>query len=110
MALRSVIVDALAAARLTRLVTRDTITRRIRWWVRTTEHAGRLPLGSGDFVACPWCVGIWAAVAVLAARRFLPRKWRPIAAVLACAEVAGLLAPKPAPPRGVVIRLKGGDE
>lgn len=43
------------AARLTRLITLDTITQPIR---------DRLPGFLGALVQCPWCTGVWVAVPV----------------------------------------------
>lgn len=83
-------VDALATARLTRLVTNDTIIDRLRWPIVRASADGRLPEWCGAFIRCPWCVGMWAALGVLAARRINPRVWTPIATALACSEVAGL--------------------
>lgn len=82
------LVEALAAARVTRLVTRDTVTRPAREHVGRLEAEGRVPLGSWEFVRCPWCVGVWAALLVMVTRRRGRWLWR----VLAAAEVAGLLA------------------
>lgn len=87
------LVDTLAVARLTRLVTRDRITRRPRNWV--WEHA---PEPIAALVDCPWCVSIWAAAGVVAARRFAPRAWSPVAAALAMSEVAGIVAGARVPP------------
>lgn len=108
-------VDALAAARLTRLVTRDVITSRIRGavivesytWSRgsypppTLRHLGSSepedyvevdpdPPGLAYLVTCPWCAGFYVTLAVLAARRFAPRLWSPIATALAVSFVAGI--------------------
>jgi hypothetical protein len=88
-------VDALATARLTRLLTQDSITEPFRVRVERAEGAGHLPLGAGEFVSCPWCVGVWVSAAVATARRVAPRAWNVAAGVLACAEVAGLLAARP---------------
>lgn len=83
----NLLVDTLAVLRLTRLVTRDRITRRPRNWV--WEHASEPIAGLVD---CPWCVSMYVAFGVVAARRFAPRAWSPIAAALAMSEVAGLAA------------------
>lgn len=81
------LVDTLAVARLTRLVTRDRITIRPRNWV--WEHA---PEPIAGLVDCSWCVSMYVAFGVVAARRFAPRAWSPVAAALAMSEVAGLAA------------------
>lgn len=62
------LVAALAAARLTRLVVTDTVVGRPRAWVmaRLAKHPKVV-----EGLECPWCVGWWIAlgttVAVLAA-------------------------------------------
>ena len=78
------VVDALAAYRLTRLVTEDRITAPLR---------DRVPAGwASELVGCSWCVGVWAAAGVVAARRLAPRAWTPVAEVLAVAAVVGITA------------------
>lgn len=86
----TLLADALATARLTRLVTKDDITDRLRWPIIRRSADGRLPAWCGEFIRCPWCVGMWAAAGVITARTIAPRAWRPLAAVLACSEVAGI--------------------
>ena len=77
--------DALAAYRLTRLVTRDWITDGIRSRARAA-----LGDGTADFLACPWCVGVWVAAAVTAARALLPEAWQWPARGLSAAAIVGL--------------------
>lgn len=78
-------VDALAAFRLTRLVTSDKITAPVRDRVPPVTFAGQL-------VRCQWCAGIWVAFAVVAARRLVPRAWAPVGDALAIAAVVGIVA------------------
>lgn len=78
-------VDALAAFRLTRLVTTDRITAGLRDRVRPDTLAGEL-------VRCSWCTGVWVAFGVVAARRLVPKVWAPIGDALAVAAVVGLVA------------------
>jgi hypothetical protein len=110
-----VIVDALACYRLTRLVTRDTLTEPARrvWVESVYSGAGRmLPavasqdgVTSGEIVSatvdpptlatlatCDWCASVWIAAGALAIRRFVPKVWEPLAELLAMSAVAGLLA------------------
>lgn len=87
------IVDALATHRLTRLVTTDTITHRLRMWaggMKIGQEATRR--GVYFFVTCPWCVSVWAAAGVVAATKCLPSAWVYVALALAFSTVAGLLA------------------
>lgn len=57
-----------ATARLTRLVTSDVITERLRLRV---VNAGRHRVGLSDkilhFITCPWCVSMWIAAPVAVA-------------------------------------------
>jgi len=88
------LVDALATARLTRLVTRDAVLDTPRRWYWTwaigdgvrVKHPKAL-----DFIGCPWCVSVWAAIGVVAARRFFPKWWTPAACVLAFSQASGLM-------------------
>lgn len=103
-------VDALAAYRLTRLVTRDTVT--VPWRDQLTWHLAH-PDGSpatrrladrygpdvaamgslpGYLLACPWCAGLWIAAGVVGASRRWPLRWRPLAEALAVSAAVGLLA------------------
>lgn len=76
-------VDVLAAYRLTRLVTTDKIMRR-----------PRVALMSRGVTAidCDWCVGVWVAFGVVAARRYAPAVWSPVATALALSALTGLAA------------------
>ena len=49
-------------ARLTRLITEDTITDRLRVWVM--RKGGGPDSMAYTWVRCPWCVGLWIAFAV----------------------------------------------
>jgi hypothetical protein len=65
-----------AVARLTRLVTKDTITAPARDWIeaRAKKAGGRKLWGKvDDLVNCPWCVSVWVSAPVALAAVFLPR-------------------------------------
>jgi hypothetical protein len=86
--------DVLATYRLTRLITRDTITEDLRYAVTDaalTKHS-RVPLKAAELVGCPWCVSVYVAALVVAARTFIPRLWRPVALGLALSTAAGFLS------------------
>lgn len=87
-------VDALAAFRLTRLATEDTIGRPFRHAV--IDRAERISPKAGEWaeelVTCPWCIGFWIACGVVVARRAAPRAWAPVAEAFALSGVTGLLA------------------
>jgi Protein of unknown function (DUF1360) len=95
------LIDALAVARITRLVVEDRVPfgpmrERIRaHYLREQDSAA----GPGEpdpylveLLECPWCASVWIAAGVLVVRRVAPRAWRPLACVLAASEVAGLAA------------------
>lgn len=77
-------VDVAAAARLTVLVTDDSITEPIREAVARTWPGSRLDV----LVNCPACVGVWTAAGARAARTWAPAWWDPVARVLAVALAA----------------------
>lgn len=81
-------VDALAAWRVTHFVTADKLTEPAREAVMAkfgTES------GLGYLVTCPWCVGMYAGLAIGLARHLLPRQWRPVGDGLALAGAAALI-------------------
>lgn len=110
------LLDVLAVHRLTRLITRDTITRPFRTdiirgayidragpdsalaldeiseaeWDRMPEDDDNAPKLAA-FVICPWCVGLWISGFVVVARRYAPVLWAPLARMLAFSTVAALL-------------------
>jgi len=131
--LEELAVDALATARITRLVTQDTITEPLRkravgfildrsspgWHPTWTQLLHGLPARGGapsqrpmdvdnvldefeelvgrdspklaTLLSCPWCVGVYVAFGVLAARRVAPRAWHQLAQGLALAQLAGVI-------------------
>jgi hypothetical protein len=65
-----------AVARLTRLVTKDTITAPARDWIEAkAKKAGGRKLWSklDDLVNCPWCVSVWVSAPVALAATLAPR-------------------------------------
>ena len=105
----TLVIDALAVARLTRLVTSDRITRPLRRPIIRAAYHGNLPDGWNDLgptvvlddpdspevaylLSCDWCASAYCAVLVVLARRFMPGVWGPIAQVLAGSQVAGMAA------------------
>ena len=89
------VVDALAAYRITRLVIEDKITEDLR----TRVHVAALreiedPATWSKvktLLSCPWCVGFWISVGVVGARLAAPRVWRPIATAFALSAAVGLI-------------------
>jgi hypothetical protein len=106
---RALLVDALAVARLTRLVTKDKIADPLReHWIAEAFYATGITAPSpgldwqqmavldpltpkrASFITCPWCTSFWLAAGVVAARRLCPRLWSPVAEALAFSHLAGL--------------------
>lgn len=111
----ALLLDALAAHRLTRLVTADVITAPVRdriiEWAYDRDGATEEVLADADaygwtdaaindddppklatLVTCRWCAGVWIAVGVVLARRVIPRQWAPVSDMLAVAAAAALIA------------------
>ena len=87
--------DALAVARVTRLINEDRVPFgpvRDAILARASRDEGGLGSSSrlAELITCPWCMSMWVAGGVLVVRR--TRAWRTLALVLAASEVAGLLA------------------
>lgn len=85
--------DGLAAWRLTHLVTADVFP--------PVEHAREQIMGRfgpdspvSYLVTCPYCVGVWAGLAIAVARKVAPRQWRWLSQALAFATVAALIEEK----------------
>lgn len=104
-------IDALAAHRLTRLVTADVITQPWRDWVvchayrAKGDQGGEPASGWADYaeadpdapklaslIVCRWCTGMYVAALVIVARRVSPTVWGYLARVLAASSAAALLA------------------
>jgi len=105
------VVDLLAAYRLTRLATvdvvsepaRQAVVRRVGVAAAGSDGADDLsaeamvaadpaPPKLATLVTCRWCAGMWVAGGVGAARRWAPRAWSPVAWGLALSAGAALLA------------------
>ena len=80
------IVLALAAFRLTRLVVEDSITDSLRDWVSV-----RSPFLS-RLIDCYWCAGFWVSVGVVVAHAAAPTPTYWLALPFALSAVVGLLS------------------
>lgn len=85
----SLVVAALAVARITRLLTEDFLTVGYRRWVVTRWG----PESKMSYlVHCSWCTSIWIALPVMPAAALFPNVWVIAAlSILAASHVAGLL-------------------
>lgn len=115
----SPLADSLAAYRLTRLVTADTVLRDVRdrlvarayppgalsahaalVGVDLREPGAMAEVAMDDpnapklaaLLTCRFCAGMWVSLFVVAARRYAPRLWDPLAQALAMSAGAALLA------------------
>jgi hypothetical protein len=105
------VVDALAAYRLTRLATADVISEPLRrsvvgrslGWseddvVAAAGSAQEVvdtladPPKLARLITCRWCAGMWIAGGVVAARRVAPAWWDPAAKALAFSAAAVLIS------------------
>jgi hypothetical protein len=84
------LVDSLAAYRLVRLVTTDSIFDRPRD-AAMAALSERHPM-LVELLGCEWCVGVWVSAAVVAADVAAPRAWRPVGRALAVSTLVGLIA------------------
>ncbi len=102
------LLDFLAAYRLTRLITADTILdgprdALVKWaygnsneaddgqwadFAMVDPQAPKLAAG----ILCRYCVGVWVGFAIVIARRRFPSQWAPIAEALALSAGAALIA------------------
>lgn len=90
--MESLIVDALAVHRITKLVIDDEITEPIRQmvWKRFPPETTKI----GYLTTCPWCVSIWAGAGALVAEAVAPTAWKHVARILAISTVTGYLFEK----------------
>ena len=84
-------IDAVAVARLVRLIQQDDI-----WPIMEVRQAFLAKTGKSrvsDLATCPYCLGAWMGALAVVLRIRFPRGWPWIARALAGSEVAGHLAP-----------------
>lgn len=81
--------DLLAVWRIVRFIQRDSLIETQREWVINNWGGGHLRLG--ELLQCPWCLSIWVAAGVVAARRLAPRVWGMVARGLAFSAGAGVI-------------------
>lgn len=109
---QTTIIDALAAYRLTRLVTKDVLLDELRDDIIRGAYArrgdGRQPPAQlnwtdmamhdpdapklATLITCRWCAGMWISLGVVAARRVAPGLWGPLARALAFSAGAALIS------------------
>jgi hypothetical protein len=87
----SLVVAALAVARITRFLVEDYLTVGYRRWVVTRWG----PDSKMSYLAhCPWCTSFWVALPLMPVAALFPNVWVIAAfSILAASHVAGLLNP-----------------
>lgn len=83
------LVDGLAAYRLTRLVVEDTITAPIR--EKIFEKYPPSPDSWSYALTCTYCASMWVGAGIVATRVVAPRAWRAAALGLALSGVVSLI-------------------
>jgi len=104
MAYQDTVLEALAIARITRLITTDRVPfgpLRTRLMSVAWQREQRRPKQEDtvrpvepytvELLTCPWCMSVWVALAVLLVLRHIPG-WKFLARVLAASYVTGFLA------------------
>ena len=83
--------DSLAVYRLTKLVLDDKITEDLREWVYD-----KFPKGSKVryLINCPWCVSVWAGLAISGLRLYNPKAADALSGALAASAVTGIIYQK----------------
>ena len=88
------LVVALCTYRLVVLVGQDTITHRLRLWVRgndPTTRMGQWRVKIHSFLTCPWCLGFYVAIGVVALTHWQWSTVRWGCYVLAISAIVGIL-------------------
>lgn len=90
MLITSLLVAALAVARLTRLLVSDKLTVGIRQWV--VRKWGPDSMAS-YLIHCPWCMSVWLAIPLMPVAALFPNRWViAVLAIPAASYLAGFLA------------------
>jgi hypothetical protein len=80
------VIVCLAAARITRIITLDTIGQPIRDWAEQKHHL------LDELVSCPWCIGFHISVLCVVAWWLAPDVALWLLAPFAVSHIVGLLA------------------
>lgn len=85
----TIILDIVAVIRLTRLINEDVITEPLRdlVWKRFPPNTKL-----GYLLTCPWCMSIWAGLAITLLRKASPTLATSVSTILAASQVTGMLA------------------
>jgi hypothetical protein len=83
----TLLADTLAVYRLTKLVMEDKITEDLRDYIYEKFPRGHK---MSYLIGCPWCVSIWAALAIFTLRKISPETADFLSGVLATSAVTGV--------------------
>lgn len=76
--------DVVAVYRLSRLIVEDRITDELREYIH--EH---LPSEVSYLFNCPWCISIWAAIAIITLRKINPEIADYLSTILTASAITG---------------------
>lgn len=91
------VIDSLASYRLTKLIVDDELPRELREKLLDRLYEKQdsvLAQKAAYFLTCPWCVSIYTAATVLAARKLFPRTSEAVHTALAFSAITGILEEK----------------
>lgn len=89
MSVVDLVILALAAYRIARLVIEDTVTERLREAVWSRYNSSH---GIGYLITCYWCVGFWVASLLVLLFIIVPVPTMAASLVLALSALAGIIA------------------
>ena len=81
----------LAAYRVTRLITTDTILEGFRNWVWSRQDPGTK---IGYLISCNWCTGFWVSLAFILGYLLVPNATFVVSLVLSTSALVGLISSK----------------
>lgn len=91
--MQSLIVDALATYRITKLAIDDTFPP-VKALRKRAMNATKEGSWQEELLQCPWCLSFWIGLGVVVARRIAPGWWEPFGKAFAMSAVTGLLSEK----------------
>jgi hypothetical protein len=80
------VLNALTAYRIVRLISRDVILKRPRDWLRR-EYDGWVV----TLVHCPWCLGVWVGGLTVVPTLLCPGVWMWVALTVSVMTIVGFL-------------------
>lgn len=87
----TVLMDIVASYRLTRLVMEDRLTEDLRNLIYSNFPRDSM---LSYLIGCPWCVSVWAGLAIFALRQISPETANIVSGALAASAVTGVVYTK----------------